>query len=132
MRNQIATTLRARLRGLLGHDDFTAALLLAPCNDVHTLGMKRPIDIAFVDEDGIVIESHRAIGPGKRRRCKGAAATIERFANETPWFVKGDILEITVQKGRLPFCTVMSPRPCVATTKRRNDENLSDLRCACV
>ena len=39
-----------RRRGLLGRDDLPAgsALVLAPCNAVHTVRMRFPIDVVFV------------------------------------------------------------------------------------
>ena len=66
------------------------ALLLAPCRDIHTVGMRRPIDVAFVDKTGRVVEAHRAVGPLRRLRNASAAAVIERFAACGPWFQPGD------------------------------------------
>ena len=57
MRVEIACSTWSRLRGLLGRKRFDGVLLLMPCNDVHTFGMKAPIDIAFVEQDGFVAES---------------------------------------------------------------------------
>lgn len=51
-----ATDRRARRRGLLGRDDVPGALLLTPARAVHTIGMRFPIDVAFLDADGIVID----------------------------------------------------------------------------
>ena len=51
--------------------------MLAPCNDVHTFGMAELIDIAFLDEQGRVLESYRAVGP--RRRISGAVKGGGRF-----------------------------------------------------
>ena len=44
----MAVTSRARRRGLLGRDGINGALLLAPAS-VHTLGMRFPIDVAYLD-----------------------------------------------------------------------------------
>jgi uncharacterized membrane protein (UPF0127 family) len=52
---EVADGRRARRRGLRGRSDFGGALLLRPCRQVHTLGMRFPIDVAFVDEEGCVI-----------------------------------------------------------------------------
>ena len=40
----------------MGRDDVQGALVLDPCRWVHTLGMRFPLDIAFVDADGTVIK----------------------------------------------------------------------------
>lgn len=70
-------------------------LLLVPCGDVHTVGMRRRLDIAFVDGEGRVIESHRDVGPMRRLRNRRAAAVIERFSScSSPWFAKGDRLGV--------------------------------------
>lgn len=87
---RIACTLRARLRGLYGRASFDGVLLLAPCNDVHTLRMRRSLDVAFVDAGGVVLAVHRNVEPNSRLRNKGACATLERFASEEPWFENGD------------------------------------------
>ncbi|PAX88619.1 hypothetical protein CLM85_31275 [Streptomyces albidoflavus] len=55
---QIAASLRARTRGLLGHNSFTGALLLSPAKSVHTLGMRIPIDIAYLDRHLRVVDLH--------------------------------------------------------------------------
>lgn len=83
-----------RLRGLLGRDSFAGALLLAPCNDIHTFGMKRAIDVAFIARDGTVVESHRNVGARRRLRCRLATATLERFSEPGSWFEQGDRVEL--------------------------------------
>ncbi|MEU7449414.1 DUF192 domain-containing protein [Streptomyces diastaticus] len=55
---QIAASLRARTRGLLGRSSFTGALLLTPAKSVHTLGMRIPIDIAYLDRHLRVVDLH--------------------------------------------------------------------------
>lgn len=52
---EIAVTRRARRRGLLGREEFEGALVLRPCRQVHTIGMRFPIDVAFCDRDGFVL-----------------------------------------------------------------------------
>jgi uncharacterized membrane protein (UPF0127 family) len=53
----LASTRRARRRGLLGRDHFEGALVLSPCRWVHTLGMRFPIDVAYVGADGTVLKT---------------------------------------------------------------------------
>lgn len=90
---EIACTLRSRLKGLLGRDAFDGVLMLVPCNDVHTFAMRRAIDVAFVAADGIVLEAHRDVSANRRLHNRRAAATLERFASEKPWFSPGDRIQ---------------------------------------
>ena len=94
MRIEIACSVFSRLRGLLWRRDYPDLLLLAPCNDIHTFGMRHPIDVAFISSDGVVLESHRALGIRRRARCKRASSTLERIAESTPWFEQGDRVEL--------------------------------------
>jgi uncharacterized membrane protein (UPF0127 family) len=52
---EIARTRGERRRGLLGRDGIEGALLLQPCKSVHTIGMRFPIDVAFCDEEMVVL-----------------------------------------------------------------------------
>lgn len=54
---ETATDRRARRRGLLGRDGLEGALLIEGCRWVHTVGMRFPIDVAFLDADGLVIRT---------------------------------------------------------------------------
>ena len=90
----LACSVLDRLRGLFGRRDFTGTLVLFPCNDVHTYGMRRPIDVAFVTAEGLVAESYRDVGPKRRLRCREADFTLERFAREGPWFQAGNQVDI--------------------------------------
>lgn len=79
------------MRGLLLARANAETLLLMPCNDVHTVGMRRRIDIAFVDGAGRVLEAHRDVGPMRRLRRREAVAVVERFSScLSAWFTAGD------------------------------------------
>jgi uncharacterized membrane protein (UPF0127 family) len=52
---EVAITRRARSKGLLGREDFEGVLILRPCRQVHTFGLKHPIDVAFCDRYGFVL-----------------------------------------------------------------------------
>ncbi len=52
---ETATSVGARTKGLLGRDGVEGAILLAPARSVHSLRMRFPIDVAFVDRDGQVL-----------------------------------------------------------------------------
>jgi uncharacterized membrane protein (UPF0127 family) len=93
---EIATTRRARMRGLLGRRGFEGALVLRPCRQVHTWGMRFPIDVAFCTSDGVVLHSV-TMRPWRISRVVRRAA----FAVEAPggaferWRLRPlDVLEV--------------------------------------
>lgn len=87
---RLATSIRARLRGLLGAQRPKGQLLLVPCHDVHTVGMRYPIDVAFVDANGTVVKAVRGLEPGRRVRCRSACMVLERPASsEGEWYGEG-------------------------------------------
>lgn len=88
-----------RLRGLIGRRECADALVLVPCRDVHTLGMRDALDVAFVAEDGMVLESRRGIAPGRRVRNTGAVLVVERLSQDGSWLEPGDRLGF-VREGR--------------------------------
>lgn len=54
-----------RLRGLLARPPIREGqgLLLLECRSVHTVGMTYSIDVAFIDEDGMVVRSFPDLAP---------------------------------------------------------------------
>ena len=75
-----------RRRGLLGRSEVDGAVVIDPCRWVHTVGMRFPIDVAFLDADGVVLDvvrmnPHR-IGrprPGARHVIEADAGAFERW-----------------------------------------------------
>ncbi|MGW7406471.1 DUF192 domain-containing protein [Streptomyces sp. NPDC054833] len=61
---ELATSYRARTKGLLGRDSVDGAMLLSPANGVHTFRMRIPIDVAYLDRDLTVI-AVRTMRPGR-------------------------------------------------------------------
>lgn len=55
----IVTERTGRRRGLLGRDSAEGALVIQPCRWVHTIGMRFPLDVAFLDEEGVVVKTAR-------------------------------------------------------------------------
>lgn len=55
-RLEVAATPDRRLGGLLGRDGIKGALLISPCNAVHTFRMRFPIDVAFLDRSWTVVD----------------------------------------------------------------------------
>ncbi len=50
---EMATSLAGRARGLLGHAPLKPgqAMLISPCQSIHTFFMSFPIDVAFLNRD---------------------------------------------------------------------------------
>ncbi|MFC9891307.1 DUF192 domain-containing protein [Streptomyces pilosus] len=61
---EIATSYRARTKGLLGRDSLDGALLLSPAGSVHTFRMRMPIDVAYLDRRLRVV-AVRTMPPGR-------------------------------------------------------------------
>lgn len=97
----LAARMTSRLRGLLMSPASDAVLMLAPCRDIHTFGMRYAIDVAFVDETGTVLRSCRDVMPKRRLHDARASAVLERFAvPREVWFEEGDRLEIAAFRQR--------------------------------
>jgi len=79
-----ARTPWARLKGLLGSAPLPPGegLLLERCRAVHTVGMRRAIDVVFVAADGAVLELRRGLGAGRFAVCTGAWAVLELAAGD--------------------------------------------------
>jgi uncharacterized membrane protein (UPF0127 family) len=93
---EVADAGRSRARGLLGRDGIEGALLLRPAKSVHTLGMRFPIDVAFVDKDMVVLRIVTMARWRLGRPVLKANAVIEAEAGAFGhWNLKvGDQLEI--------------------------------------
>lgn len=61
---EIATSYRARTRGLLGRDRVDGAMLLSPASSVHTFRMRIPIDVAYLDRH-FTVTAVRTMKPGR-------------------------------------------------------------------
>jgi uncharacterized membrane protein (UPF0127 family) len=92
----LANTHWTRLRGLLG---------TAP-DDFHTLAMRFPIDVAYLDQDRIVIHIERELRPWRFAPVRMQAASVlelpSQVLSETGTEM-GDKIEITLEKdGNVP------------------------------
>lgn len=54
---EVPLTRRDRARGLLGRDSIDGAFVILRCRWIHTIGMRVPIDVAYVDRDGNVLKT---------------------------------------------------------------------------
>jgi len=83
---ELAHTAGARRRGLARRDSFAGALVLRPCRNVHTVGMRFPIDVAFCDAGGVVLRTvtltPRRVSPFVRKAAfviEAEAGAFERW-----------------------------------------------------
>jgi uncharacterized membrane protein (UPF0127 family) len=66
-RATVADNFWRRLRGLLGRDSLEAGegLVITPCNSVHMLGMRFPLDVLYLDRKGTVLRTLPELRPGQ-------------------------------------------------------------------
>lgn len=80
-------------RTAMGPDD---GIYLAPCEGIHTFGMKFLIDVAFLDPSGRVISMHHGLGPWRLSkivfRAEGVLELAAGRLHETGTEV-GDVIE---------------------------------------
>jgi len=93
---EVATSLSARARGLLGRDGIEGALILERTRSVHSFGMRFAIDVAFLGRDLEVVDiTHlvpwRVALPRRRGRTvlEAQSGAFERWALQC-----GDRLEL--------------------------------------
>ena len=76
----LANNFGSRLKGLLGKKNMgkLGALILVPCDMVHTIGMRFTIDVIFVDREGVVLKITKNLKPNRiAPRVPTAWAVIE-------------------------------------------------------
>ena len=112
-RVMLATRLPSRLRGLLFSQESDDLMVLLPCRDVHTFGMRYAIDVAFLDAQGFVLRAERDVLPNKRLRDPDAVAVLERRAIPWEvWFEPGERISIgCYRRCVLPDETAVQMRP---------------------
>jgi uncharacterized membrane protein (UPF0127 family) len=93
---EVASSLMAKSRGLLGKKSFEGALLLRGTRSVHTIGMRFAIDVAFLSDDLRVIAvttvaRQRLVMPRRKGRSvlEAEAGAFERWGLNA-----GDQLEL--------------------------------------
>lgn len=88
----------SRRRGLLGRDGLEdgAALVLAPCNTIHTVRMRFSIDVVFVARNGRVTKVVQRLPAWRAAASFAAFATIELRAGtiESRDLIVGDRLGV--------------------------------------
>jgi uncharacterized membrane protein (UPF0127 family) len=93
----VADTSAKRRTGLLKHTHLAAGegLWIAPCEAIHTFGMKFPIDVVFLSRKRKVLKIRKEMGRRRIAVCLWAHSVLELPAGtlEQTGTVPGDQLE---------------------------------------
>jgi len=95
----VADTLYARMKGLLGKRSLPSGegLWIKPCNSVHTIGMKFPIDVVFLDKENRVVGLAKTLRPNRISRFYSSASSVIELPAGTidaADMAKGDHIEV--------------------------------------
>lgn len=94
----VASSWWDRARGFLKARPEGCVLLIAPCQSIHTFGMRSALDVAFLGGKGEVLLSRRQVLPGRLVSCRGAKAVLERvFDAQAKWYDEGEKVMLYVQ-----------------------------------
>ncbi len=76
---EVADTSKKRRTGLLKHTGLPegGGLWIAPCEAIHTIGMKFPIDVLFLDRGKKVVKVRQQMVPGRLAVCLRAHSVLE-------------------------------------------------------
>ena len=102
---ELADTSWTRMKGLLGQtsEDFSAGkgLWIAPSQGVHTIGMKMPIDVVYLDSAYRVVHVCHTLPPFRIAAVKFKARSVIELPAGTLAQTRtsmGDVLEISAVK----------------------------------
>jgi len=101
----VADTHWSRLRGLLGtsEGDFRngSGLWIRPCRGVHTLAMRFPIDVVYLDRAGTVVHVEHNLQPWRFSPIRMQAASVLELPSQTLARTEtalGDVIEIQMKE----------------------------------
>jgi uncharacterized membrane protein (UPF0127 family) len=101
----LAHTHWSRLRGLLGTspNDFGngCGLWIRPCHGVHTLAMRFPIDVVYLDRAGTVVHVEHDLQPWRFSPVRMQAASVLELPSHTVARTEtalGDRIEIRMKE----------------------------------
>jgi len=105
-RLRVARTHYQRLMGLMGTSPSTfqdgQGLWIVPCHGVHTLAMRFPIDVIYLDKENRVIRIADNVRPWRITPVMVDCATVIELPAHTAWNTGtrvGDEIEIKVTQG---------------------------------
>jgi uncharacterized membrane protein (UPF0127 family) len=84
-----ATTRRSRMKGLAKLDGLPPALALhiPRCRSVHTVTMRFPLDLIWLDRRGQVVRVDRDVPPRRLKSCLRARSVVEAGAGTADAFL---------------------------------------------
>ena len=93
---EVAADRRQRNKGLIGRESFQGALVLRRCRWIHTVGVKFPLDVAYLDKTGVVVKTIHMhplrVGVPVFRACSVVEAEAGAFGR---WGLHvGDTIEV--------------------------------------
>jgi len=67
-----------RMKGLLGRDGLEdgEGIHIDPCNSIHTFFMRFPIDVLFLDKEGVVVRAFEAMPAWRMTRVYAKAKSV--------------------------------------------------------
>jgi uncharacterized membrane protein (UPF0127 family) len=76
---EVADTSKKRRTGLLKRQSLPQGegLWITPCEAIHTIGMKFPIDVLFLSRDRKVLKLRQRMSPGRLAVCLWAHSVLE-------------------------------------------------------
>lgn len=77
---EVAESPASRMRGLLGRASCEGALLIRPARSAHTLGMRFPLDVAYLDAELRVVRTVRMDRHRLGLPVRGGRAVLEAEA----------------------------------------------------
>lgn len=101
----LADTHWSRLRGLLGASDIDfrqgRGLWITPCRGVHTLAMRFPIDVVYLNRAGTVVHLEQNLPPWRFAPVRLQASSVIELPCQTVASTEtavGDKIEITIRE----------------------------------
>jgi uncharacterized membrane protein (UPF0127 family) len=78
-RARTRSSFTGRLIGLLGTGSLPAGggAVIHPCSSIHSLFMRYPIDVAFIDRTGVVLRAFASLPPYRFARAAGSTTALE-------------------------------------------------------
>jgi uncharacterized protein len=108
---QLANTHWSRLRGLLGKNGRTFSagngLWIVPCHGVHTIAMKIPIDIVYLNEQCVVERVVENMKPWRLAPFDVRTTSVLELPARTIWTTGtavGDRIEISFERDQGRVC----------------------------
>jgi len=91
----VADTFLTRLKGLLFKKEMNEdkGLLIRPCSQVHTIGMKFNIDVVFLSNSGEVVHTEIDMEPG-------SVSPHIKFSNQILELKGGTIRKLSITRGQ--------------------------------